>query len=213
MVFGPEGSAGWENLMQMDGVKDGKDGLLYVRKLENAPYRIIFAKGKGTEFSFFHLLQCHRATGQTPALPHSRTPGHSWCNSLSDGLPKNTAFWTARYHSGYPPTALYKKQNFPVCQRTAPLPKTSRWRLFFNTGQNPGFNYFVREPLINAEVVRLLNSYNFKRDGFERICLYNGYHDFVYTATAPTTEIAPYVSSPASSTMPSSHWTNSCTST
>ena len=61
-------------------------------------------------------------------------------------------------------------------------------RLFFNTGQNPGFNYFVREPLINAEVVRLLNSYNFKRDGFERICLYNGYHDFVYTATAPTTE-------------------------
>lgn len=61
-------------------------------------------------------------------------------------------------------------------------------RLFFNTGHNSGFNYFAREPLVNAEVVRLLNSYNFKRDGFERICLYNGYHDFVYTATAPTTE-------------------------
>ena len=61
-------------------------------------------------------------------------------------------------------------------------------RLFFNTGQNAEFNYFVQEPLVNAEVVRLLNSYNFKRDGFERICLYNGYHDFVYTATAPTTE-------------------------
>ena len=48
-------------------------------------------------------------------------------------------------------------------------------------------NYFQQEPLANAEVVRLLNSYNFKRDGVKRICLYNQQNDFVYTATDITT--------------------------
>ncbi len=48
-------------------------------------------------------------------------------------------------------------------------------------------NYFAEEPLRNAEIVELLNSYNFKKDGIKRICLYNQYHDFVYTATDITT--------------------------
>ena len=49
-------------------------------------------------------------------------------------------------------------------------------------------NYFEQEPLINTEVVGLLNSYNFKEDGVKRICLYNQDHDFVYTATDITTK-------------------------
>ena len=48
-------------------------------------------------------------------------------------------------------------------------------------------NYFAEEPLKNAAFVELLNSYNFKKDGFKRICLYNQYQDFVYTATDVTT--------------------------
>lgn len=48
-------------------------------------------------------------------------------------------------------------------------------------------NYFEDEPLKNAEIVELLNSYNFKKDGIKRICLYNQYHDFVYTTTDITT--------------------------
>lgn len=48
-------------------------------------------------------------------------------------------------------------------------------------------NYFQEEPLENAEIVELLNSYNFKKDGIKRICLYNQYHDFVYTTTDITT--------------------------
>lgn len=60
-------------------------------------------------------------------------------------------------------------------------------RLFSNTGKDHKTNYFTREPFANAEIVRLLNSYNFKRDGFERICIYNDTQDFVYTATTPTT--------------------------
>lgn len=61
-------------------------------------------------------------------------------------------------------------------------------QLFIEMGSNSGYNYFTNEPLVNTEVVRLLNSYNFKEDGFERICLYNDSHDFVYTATETTTE-------------------------
>lgn len=57
---------------------------------------------------------------------------------------------------------------------------------FVDAGQNREYNYFVREPLANAEIVRLLTSYNFKRDGFERICIYNDYQDFVYTANETT---------------------------
>lgn len=48
-------------------------------------------------------------------------------------------------------------------------------------------NYFINNPLVAGDVVRLLNSYNFKRDGNSRICLYNDYHDFVYSATTMTT--------------------------
>lgn len=48
-------------------------------------------------------------------------------------------------------------------------------------------NYFIREPAISAEIVRLLNSYNFKMDSFARICLYNDHKDFVCTAARPTT--------------------------
>ena len=43
-------------------------------------------------------------------------------------------------------------------------------------------NYFEDEPLENAKIVELLNSYNFKKDGIKRICLYNQYHDFEFTA-------------------------------
>lgn len=48
-------------------------------------------------------------------------------------------------------------------------------------------NHFVDHPLLAGEVVRLLNSYNFKKDGNSRICLYNDYNDFVYSATTMTT--------------------------
>ncbi|MCI7383910.1 MAG: histidine kinase [Hungatella hathewayi] len=48
-------------------------------------------------------------------------------------------------------------------------------------------NFFIREPLVASEVVKLLNSYNFKKDGYARICLYNDYRDFVCTATTVTT--------------------------
>lgn len=60
-------------------------------------------------------------------------------------------------------------------------------QLFSNTGKDHKTNYFTREPFANAQIVRLLNSYNFKRDGFERICIYNDTKDFAYTATTPTT--------------------------
>ncbi len=58
--------------------------------------------------------------------------------------------------------------------------------IFHGTGQNGEYNYFARDPFASARLVRLLTSYNFKRDGFERICLYNDYRDFVYTATEST---------------------------
>lgn len=48
-------------------------------------------------------------------------------------------------------------------------------------------NYFVTNPLVAADIVQLLNSYNFKKDGNSRICLYNDYNDFVYSATTMTT--------------------------
>ncbi len=60
-------------------------------------------------------------------------------------------------------------------------------RLFVESGSDSGYNYFINEPVTNSEAVRLLNSYNFKKDGFARICLYNDYRDFVYTATEVTT--------------------------
>ena len=53
---------------------------------------------------------------------------------------------------------------------------------------NQESNYFEDEPLENAKIVELLNSFNFKKDGIKRICLYNQYHDFVYTATDVTTK-------------------------
>lgn len=59
--------------------------------------------------------------------------------------------------------------------------------MFKNLGGSSKTNYFEQEPFANAKAVKLLNSYNFKKDGFERICLYNQYHDFVYTATTTTT--------------------------
>lgn len=48
-------------------------------------------------------------------------------------------------------------------------------------------NYFISNPLLAADVVQLLNSYNFKKDGNTRICLYNDFGDFVYSATTMTT--------------------------
>ncbi len=60
-------------------------------------------------------------------------------------------------------------------------------RLFIDSGSDSEYNYFINEPVTNSEAVRLLNSYNFKKDGFARICLYNDYRDFVYTATEVTT--------------------------
>lgn len=48
-------------------------------------------------------------------------------------------------------------------------------------------NYFISNPLLSADVVQLLNSYNFKKDGNTRICLYNDFGDFVYSATTMTT--------------------------
>ena len=50
-----------------------------------------------------------------------------------------------------------------------------------------GKNYFESNPLIESDVVQLLNSFNFKKDGNTRICLYNNYGDFVYSATTMTT--------------------------
>lgn len=52
-----------------------------------------------------------------------------------------------------------------------------------------GENYFVENPLVSAEIVKLLNSFNFKKDGNSRICLYNDYGDFVYSATTMTTTV------------------------
>lgn len=51
-------------------------------------------------------------------------------------------------------------------------------------------NYFIEEPLVANSVVKLLNSYNFKRDSNTRICLYTDYNDFVYSATTMTTVTA-----------------------
>lgn len=51
---------------------------------------------------------------------------------------------------------------------------------------HPG-NYFVEEPVISHNVVQLLNSYNFKKDGNSRILLYNDHGDFVYSAMTMTT--------------------------
>ncbi len=48
-------------------------------------------------------------------------------------------------------------------------------------------NYFEKNPLIESEAVKLLNSFNFKKDGNTRICLYNDYGDFVYSAITMTT--------------------------
>lgn len=59
--------------------------------------------------------------------------------------------------------------------------------VFRKLARSSEINYFQQEPLVNAEVVGLLNSYNFKKDGVKRICLYNQHHDFVYTATDITT--------------------------
>lgn len=43
-------------------------------------------------------------------------------------------------------------------------------------------NYFTQQPIIKGEVKKLLGSYNFKMDGYSRICLYNAYDDFVSTS-------------------------------
>lgn len=48
-------------------------------------------------------------------------------------------------------------------------------------------NYFIEEPIVAQNVVQLLNSYNFKKDGNSRILLYNDNGDFVYSATTMTT--------------------------
>lgn len=48
-------------------------------------------------------------------------------------------------------------------------------------------NYFIENPLLAGDIVTLLNSYNFKKDGNTRICLYNDEEDFVYSATTMTT--------------------------
>lgn len=53
--------------------------------------------------------------------------------------------------------------------------------------QNTNGRYFIENPLIANRIVQLLNSYNFKRDGNSRICLYNDNGDFVYSATVMTT--------------------------
>ncbi|WP_102050140.1 sensor histidine kinase [Pygmaiobacter massiliensis] len=58
---------------------------------------------------------------------------------------------------------------------------------FTSLTKNPSANYFIENPLVASEVIRLLNSYNFKKDGNTRICLYNNDHDFVYSATTMTT--------------------------
>lgn len=50
-----------------------------------------------------------------------------------------------------------------------------------------GENYFEANPLVESDVVQLLNSFNFKKDGNSRICLYNNFGDFVYSATVMTT--------------------------
>lgn len=49
-----------------------------------------------------------------------------------------------------------------------------------------GGRYFIENPLTANRIVQLLNSYNFKRDGNTRICLYNDNGDFVYSATVMT---------------------------
>lgn len=59
--------------------------------------------------------------------------------------------------------------------------------VFQKVDQEPDSNFFIREPLIASEVIKLLNSYNFKKDGYARICLYNDDQDFVCTATTVTT--------------------------
>lgn len=51
--------------------------------------------------------------------------------------------------------------------------------VFQKVDQEPDSNFFIREPLIASEVIKLLNSYNFKKDGYARICLYNDDQDFV----------------------------------
>ena len=50
-----------------------------------------------------------------------------------------------------------------------------------------GGRYFIENPLTANRIVQLLNSYNFKRDGNTRICLYNDNGDFVYSARVMTT--------------------------
>ena len=41
--------------------------------------------------------------------------------------------------------------------------------VFQKVDQEPDSNFFIREPLIASEVIKLLNSYNFKKDGYARI--------------------------------------------
>lgn len=59
--------------------------------------------------------------------------------------------------------------------------------VFQKVDHNADQNFFIREPLVASEVVKLLNSYNFKKDGYARICLYNDDRDFICTATTVTT--------------------------
>ena len=66
--------------------------------------------------------------------------------------------------------------------------------VFQKVDQEPDSNFFIREPLIASEVLKLLNSYNFKKDGYARICLYNDDQDFVCTATTVTTATGTAVS-------------------
>ncbi|HIT90936.1 MAG TPA: histidine kinase [Candidatus Merdenecus merdavium] len=49
-------------------------------------------------------------------------------------------------------------------------------------------NYFKVHPIVTGEVKKILESYNFKHDGYSRICLYNNAHDFVSTSNRAVTE-------------------------
>lgn len=81
--------------------------------------------------------------------------------------------------------SLFYEMDFVALQIAA---NPSIVNVFQKIPKTIGGNYFRLHPSINVEVKNLLESYNFKKDSFSRICLYNDYKDFVCTSNRAITE-------------------------
>jgi sensor histidine kinase YesM len=61
-------------------------------------------------------------------------------------------------------------------------------RSFNKLPTDRGINYFNENFAAAQDLIQFINSYNFKKGLAFRICLYNTYHDFVYSGIMPTSE-------------------------